>query len=184
MYGVIHSARASESKKLETLRQDPATTSEPSAADEASPEKDDFELDILPRLIGYQLKRAHVKVVNSFADHLNGLGLTPGQFAVLVLIGANPGSSQSTLARVVGSSRSLMVRTVDRLERNGLVSRERAPGDRRSHAIILTPSGSEMVVRLKQDVASHERRVTSGLDDEDRDKLLQLLRQLNRDGPA
>ena len=140
---------------------------------------DAIDRGILPELIGYQLRRAQVKVFNSFAEHLDRLGLTPGQFGVLVLIGANPGSSQSALARAVGSSRSLMVRTIDRLEANGMVARRRAPADRRSHAIVLTARGGRMVERLERDVAEHERRMTEPLSADERDTLLRLLRRLN-----
>ena len=135
--------------------------------------------DILPELLGYQLRRAMTRVYGSFGDHLRGLGLTQGQFGVLVLIGANPGLPQTALAQAVGSNRSLMVRNIDRLEAAQLVRREAAPKDRRSHAIVITQAGREMIDRLKADVRDHEDRVAGVLDPHEFDTLLALLAKLN-----
>lgn len=135
--------------------------------------------DILPELLGYQLRRAATRVYGSFGEHLRGLGLTQGQFGVLVLIGANPGLPQIALAQAVGSNRSLMVRTIDRLEAANLVRREAAPKDRRSHAIVVTPAGRAMIDRLKADVRAHEDRVAGVLDAAEFNILLGLLAKLN-----
>lgn len=135
--------------------------------------------DILPELLGYQLRRAMTRVYGSFGDHLRGLGLTQGQFGVLVLIGANPGLPQTALAQAVGSNRSLMVRNIDRLEAAQLVRREAAPKDRRSHAIVITQAGRAMIDRLKADVRDHEDRVAGVLDPQEFDTLLALLAKLN-----
>jgi DNA-binding MarR family transcriptional regulator len=135
--------------------------------------------DILPELVGYQLRRAEVKVYGSFRDHLREFGLTQGQFGVLVLICANPGLSQTALAAAVGSNRSLMVRTMDQLESAELVRREASPTDRRSHAIAITDAGRAMVERLKIDVRDHEERVAGVLDKAEFNILLKLLAKLN-----
>lgn len=135
--------------------------------------------DILPELLGYQLRRAATRVYGSFGEHLRDLGLTQGQFGVLVLIGANPGLPQTALAQAIGSNRSLMVRTLDRLEDAGLVRREASPTDRRSHAIVITDEGQAMIDRLKKDVREHEDRVVGGLNEEEFDTLIRLLAKLN-----
>ncbi len=135
--------------------------------------------DILPELLGYQLRRATTRVYGSFGDHLRGFGLTQGHFGVLILIGANPGLPQTALARAVGSNRSLMVRTIDRLEAADLVRREASPNDRRSHAIVITEAGRAMIDRLKTDVRRHEDRVAGVLNAEEFDSLLSLLAKLN-----
>ncbi len=135
--------------------------------------------DILPQLLGYQLRRALTRVYRSFGGHLRELGLTQGQFGVLVLIGANPGLPQTALAQAIGSNRSLMVRTIDRLEAADLVRREASPTDRRSHAIVITQAGRAMIDRLKTDVRDHEDRVASDLTQEEFDNLLRLLAKLN-----
>ena len=57
---------------------------------------------LLPGLVGYQLRLAQLAVFRDFEVSTVGLGLTPGRFGMLVLIEANPGVTQSGLARAVG----------------------------------------------------------------------------------
>ncbi len=138
-----------------------------------------LDRDILPDLLGYQLRRASRKVYGSFGDHLRRVGLTQGQFGVLVLIGANPGLTQTALAGALGSNRSLMVRTLDRLEKTGLVRRDPSPTDRRSHALVVTGDGMAMIARLKKDVVAHEENIAGGLTEQEFATLLSLLVRLN-----
>ena len=138
-----------------------------------------LDRDILPDLLGYQLRRASRKIYGSFGDHLRQFGLTQGQFGVLVLIGANPGLTQTALAGALGSNRSLMVRTLDLLEDSGLVRRDPSPTDRRSHAIMVTDDGKSMIARLKKDVVAHEEEVANRLTEKESATLLNLLVRLN-----
>ncbi len=62
---------------------------------------DRLDFDILPQLLGYQLRRAQLRMFTDFASAMAEVQITPGQFGVLVLIEANPGSSQSALARAI-----------------------------------------------------------------------------------
>ena len=139
----------------------------------------DVDLDILPELLGYQLRRAQVRVFNSFLKRLDELEVSPGEFGLLVLIGANPGLNQNALAKAIGSNRSLLVPMLDKLEARGLVVREKSAADRRSHAVVPSRAGQVLIARLKGVVRDHERQVTTSLSDEERQTLLRLLCRLN-----
>ncbi len=67
---------------------------------------DDIDLGVLPDLLGYQLRRAQLLVFQSFSKYLQARQVTPTQFAVLVLIGANPGLTQRVLSEAVGTDQS------------------------------------------------------------------------------
>lgn len=138
-----------------------------------------LDLDLLPELIGYQLKRAHDRVYRSFGERLARIELTQAQFGLLLLVGANPGATQSELADVIGSNRSFMVRMVDRLESLGLLERRRLRSDRRAHAIFLTAEGATTLTGLKRDVLRHEAEMTKALSERDACTLLSLLARLN-----
>lgn len=166
------------------LNDDSGPSSSPRQAAERDTRAGGVDFGLLPELLGYQIKRAQERVYGGFSARLRRLGLTPGQFAALVLVEANPGLTQTALAQALGSNRSLMVRTLDRLEDAGLVAREPSPRDRRSHAIIVTDQGRTQVARLKADVRAHEDRIAKALGREAFDTLLDLLARLNRAGPA
>ena len=136
-------------------------------------------LDILPDLLGYQLRRAQTLVYAGFTDELARHGLTHGQFGLLVVIGANPGLSQTGLANAFGSNRSVIVRMIDKLEDAGLVARKPQAGDRRSNAIVLTAPGEALLADLRDAVRAHEQRVAGHLSPQELRTLMALLVRLN-----
>lgn len=144
-----------------------------------APAVEAVDYDILPELVGYHLRRAQGVVFDDFARTMAAQRIAPGQFGVLVLIGANPGLSQSALARAVGVERSTMVGVIDRLQARGLVERRRSAADRRSYALGLSAAGRRLLTRLKPMVRRHERRVTKRLDDAEKATLIGLLRRLH-----
>lgn len=139
------------------------------------------DFDCLPGLIGYQLRRAQVRVFNDFLETMAEERVTPGQFGVLAVIGANPGLSQSALARAVGIERSTIVAVIDKLEERGLARRKASPVDRRSHALVLTHEGGAMLSRLKGLVAGHEKRIAEDLSAKEKALALDLLGRLAGD---
>ena len=130
---------------------------------------------LLTGLVGFHLRQAQIAVFRDFVESMRPLDMTPGLFAVLVLVEANPDLTQSDLARAVHLDRSTMVSVLDNLERRGLVARHAAAHDRRSNALRLTTTGGALLRRLKQRVARHEKRLARGLDEHERATLVALL---------
>ncbi len=135
----------------------------------------------LPDLIGYQLRRAQVRVFNDFSRHMTDMDLTPGQFGVLVLINANAGLNQSELGHAMGVDRSTVVSVIDRLERLGLAERRPAPNDRRSYALYLTEQGKTVLTAARRRIRKHEENIARHLSAEERASLLDLLKRLAGD---
>ena len=141
----------------------------------------DISLGLLPSLLGYALRRAQVAVFQNFTDVVGASELTPGQFGVLVVIDANPGLSQTQLGNALGIDRSTVVAVIDRLESRGLVARQPAPNDRRSHALHLSDSGKATLRRLTERVRAHERQIARDLSADDQARLVELLRRVARE---
>jgi len=139
---------------------------------------DRLDHGILPALIGYQLRLAQLAVFRDFEHTVGELGVSPGRVGVLVLVSCNPGITQSRLAEAVGLDRSTLVPVLDDLERRSLVERRRGE-DRRTNGLWLTPSGKQMLGRVKRRVLAHERRMFSGMSDRERDQLVELLAKLH-----
>ena len=139
---------------------------------------DGVDYDILPSLLGYHLRRAQIAVFNDFVKTVAAMQITPGQFGVIVLIGSNPGLTQSALARAVGIERSTMVAVIDALESRGLVARRPSPSDRRSNALVLSDAGKELVDRLKPIVQTHDARVVGALSEAEKEQLIDLLSRI------
>lgn len=137
-----------------------------------------LSFDILPDLIGFQLRMAQIAIFKDFGAALGEFDITPGLFGVLVLIDANPDLKQSDLARAAQLDRSTVVTVIDNLERRELVERRASPTDRRSNALRLTPGGRTLLRKLKQRVAAHEKRLTAQFADNERQDLVRLLQKI------
>jgi len=131
----------------------------------------------LPGLLGYRLRVAQQALFRDFAYHV--VGVSPGRVGMLVLIEANPGVTQSELAREMGLDRSTMVGLVDGLEEAALVERRRGD-DRRTNALWLTRAGRVLLGRVKRRIAIHEKRVAAQLTQAERSQLIALLAKLSR----
>jgi len=130
---------------------------------------------VLPRLLGYRLRRAQQAVFRDFASSV--AQVSPGRAGMLLLIEANPGVTQGSLAHAVGLERSTMVGVIDSLENAGLIERRRGE-DRRTNGLWLTRTGRGFVARLRRRIELHERRVAAHLSAAERDALLALLEKL------
>jgi DNA-binding MarR family transcriptional regulator len=102
-------------------------------------------------------------------------GLPTGSLTVLALIAANPGSSQSALAKRAGLNKSALVGIVDQLEARGLAARDRSTSDRRRNQITVTPAGEAAMQALFVAVAAEESLVRDALGSADLEVLLGLL---------
>jgi len=138
----------------------------------------DIDLDILPSLIGYQLRLAQIAIFRDFAATFGDVDVTPGLFGVLVIIASNPGMTQNALARAAHLDRSTVVTVIDNLEKRNLVERRAAIPDRRANALMLTASGTRLLKRLKALVAEHEARLRCNLSTKDQATLVGLLQRI------
>lgn len=141
---------------------------------------DDLKLDLLPGLIGYQVRLTQLAVFSDFAADLKEFDISPGRFGVLVLISANPGLTQSRLAAATQLDRSTMVAVIDYLEGRCLVERRASPTDRRSNALVLTPAGEDLLKQLKRRIKSHEARITAAMTPREREVFVDLLTRVRK----
>lgn len=137
-----------------------------------------LDYDVLDELVGYSLRRAQVALFMSFHEATRGMQLTPPRFTALVIIGANPGITQSALGEVLGIARSGAMLLADWMAARGLVERRRRPDDGRSWGLHLTRDGERFVARMKRRVSDGDARRAAVLSARERRELLRLLGKL------
>lgn len=137
-----------------------------------------LDYDVLDDLLGYSLRRAQVAMFLSFHEATRGQPITPPRFTALVLIGANPGLSQSTLGSVLGIARSGAMALADWMVERKLVERRRRPNDGRAWGLHLTAHGERLVQRMRRRVVEEDRHRTAVLSGRERNELLRLLGKL------
>ena len=94
--------------------------------------------------LGYLVNRVARSIAHQLAEEIRPAGVAIGQWAVLMFLWARDGMSQADLSRVVAVEPPTMVRTIDRMVRDGLVTRIADPSDGRVSRIHLTDRGRSL----------------------------------------
>jgi DNA-binding MarR family transcriptional regulator len=94
--------------------------------------------------LGYLVNRAARVMAAELAERLRRADIGIGQWAVLLPLWASDGMTQAELARLIAIEPPTMVRTIDRMVRDGLATRASDPGDARLSRIWLTDRGRQL----------------------------------------
>lgn len=127
-------------------------------------------------MLGFQLRRTSVAVMSALASELDPLGLNPSEASLIMLIGANPGCTQSAIGRAQRAKPANLVPLINQLSAMGAL--ERASGRGRAIALSLTEKGRDLHLRAKAVFERHEARITRGLPADGRADMIALLRQV------
>lgn len=128
--------------------------------------------------IGFQLRMAQAASFQAFARAAKGIDLRPGRFALLTLVGANPGIGQTALSRANGRDKSTLTPMIDDLVRGDLLRRERADEDRRAYRLFLTKSGEKELAALTACAKQHEARLDEIIGTRNRAAFSRVLRRI------
>lgn len=107
--------------------------------------------------------------------------ITSAQYSILAVLDRTGESSQRELCDEVDLDRSTVADLVRRMERSGLISRQRAAGDARRNVVTLTEHGAAERERLAPLVVEVQRELTGHMDPAESDALFRgLWRMLER----
>jgi DNA-binding MarR family transcriptional regulator len=139
---------------------------------------DDIDFGPLGQWIGFNLRMAQDASFQAFSRLSQEIGVRPGRFATLTLIGKNPGISQTALSRANSRDKSTLTPLIADLVRRGLIRRTRTRGDRRSYRLSLTQAGEQVLAQLTACAREHERRLDAVIGARERAQFLRTLRKL------
>jgi MarR family transcriptional regulator, transcriptional regulator for hemolysin len=128
--------------------------------------------------IGLHLARTARAVSQAFERAMAEAGGSASAWQVLLLVRSGQWGAQSRMAEAMGVTAATLTHHLNGLERQGLVRRWRAPGDRRSQRVELTPEGEAMFDRLRGVAVAHDARLRSALSEEELAQLAELLDRL------
>jgi DNA-binding MarR family transcriptional regulator len=132
----------------------------------------------LAEWIGFNLRMAQDASFQSFSRRSKEIGVRPGRFATLTLIGRNPGITQTALSRANSRDKSTLTPLLADLVRRGLIRRTRAPNDQRTYRLSLTAAGSRLLDQLTACAREHERELDAVIGARERAQFLRTLRRL------
>jgi DNA-binding MarR family transcriptional regulator len=142
------------------------------------PRPAEISLGILEHYIGFHLRLAQNASFKAFKRLTGESDLRPGWFAVMMLIHANPGITPMALSRASGRDKSTLTPVLRDLESRAYVERCPVPHDKRSHALVLTATGEEMLAKLAEHAAEHDRRIDEIVGCPRKAELLAVLRRI------
>jgi DNA-binding MarR family transcriptional regulator len=137
-----------------------------------------IDMDILPELLGYNVRCAQLSLQRSFVRTMGAADIGAGVFGLLVLAGANPGIAQIQIATHLNVDKASVVSMVDRLEETGWLVRRRALDDRRRYGLFLTGEGTRQLKLLKSQMQDREHALGALFSDEERRTLIGLLQRM------
>lgn len=153
-------------------------------ADIATIETDDAGAPLAPGLtenfLGPRVRVLWNLLSARMLEALEPFGLKTGAFSTLALIAANPGCSQTALARALGMDKSAVVPIIDDLEQRGLARRVRSSEDRRRHALEVTDAAQAMMDRMTAAVSAVGRPIRQAMTPEEYQQMLSLLERSYR----
>jgi len=127
--------------------------------------------DSTPQLVNVAARLFSRALQVRFAQY----GVSAGQWPLLLYLWDQDGLSQKQLSRRVQIEEPTTTRTLDRMERDGLVRRVRDESDRRRINVFLTEHGQQLREELVPYAQEVNALATHGLSDQDKAKINSLL---------
>ena len=134
--------------------------------------------------IGLQLARTAKVVSRAVDEALGEVGGTLPTWLILVSLKGQQHGAQRQIAAAVGVEGPTLTHHLNRLEREGLVQRTRDPDNRRVHLVTLTKAGEAAFFRMAAAMQAFDRRLRTGLTEQQLGLLEQAFSQLRVNAQA
>jgi DNA-binding MarR family transcriptional regulator len=140
-----------------------------------------FETTLLVRdsCLCLHVQRAARALARRFDDAFRPLGITNGQFSLLMSLNRPEPPAMAAVAALLAMDRTTLTAALKPLHRRGLVNIASDPTDRRARLLTLTPKGRRLLARAVPIWKSTHLAVERVLGDGEPDRLRRDLRALS-----
>ncbi|MFZ5646570.1 MAG: MarR family winged helix-turn-helix transcriptional regulator [Bacillota bacterium] len=116
------------------------------------------------------------------AMHFARFGLSRAKFEALIQLrmAGDGGLTQSDLGKKMMVSRANITGLIERMEREGLVTRKSDPSDKRAFRVLLTDRSAVLMEAFLPVHGDYVHRTMSGLSAEEKETLISLLEKLKK----
>lgn len=125
------------------------------------------------------IKKSSRLLIKKANELLKPHGLTDAYTYFLMALYQQDGLTQSEMHKQIGIEQPTAVRTLDRMERDGLITRIRSLTDRRAIEIRLTEKGQVYQKIIEQCADELNQLALKGFKDEEKSAIKHLLKKLN-----
>ena len=134
-----------------------------------------FKLD---RHIFYLFGQIYGRRDRQLAKSLRAFRLSVPQWRVMAALVDLGSCTINRLSELTVVDRTTLSRTLDRMERNGLVARKRVEADKRSYEMRLTAGGRAMFRRIWPVMSYHNARAIAGVSPKELAQLKQIIAKM------
>src|SRR4030088_2120185 len=117
--------------------------------------------------IGLALTRSTKDISAAFNEALAQAGGSLPIWIVLISLKTQRLRNQRELARAIGIQGATLTHHLNAMETDGVITRRRAPDNRRIHLVELTDAGETLFPRLRTAAVAFDQRLRSGITDEE-----------------
>jgi MarR family transcriptional regulator, organic hydroperoxide resistance regulator len=133
--------------------------------------------DRLPKSLPFLMARIVAKLMDQCQDFLE-MGLSVPEARVLIVVLENPGIRVGRLAEMTTIELSTLSHMLGRLERDGLISRERLEPDSRTVTVGLTSRGRSLAVKCDAAAMRHEAMLLKNLSARETKLIRMMIRKI------
>lgn len=131
--------------------------------------------------VGYLLGRAKSMLSHSIEQEVSGLDITHAQASCLMMLARGAASTVTDLGRELNTDVGSVTRLLNRMEKRGLIVRQRRDDDRRVVDLSLTEEGHALVSRLPEAFSNVLRQHFRNFSAEEIDILRRMLQRVIAD---
>ncbi|OIQ49888.1 Organic hydroperoxide resistance transcriptional regulator [Pseudodesulfovibrio hydrargyri] len=136
----------------------------------------DFKTDYLFFADMARFNRLYAK---GLSKRLSSYGVRPGYLEILFRLWEQDGITQKSLHKGIDVEQATLSNTLKRMERDGLLLRQRNPKDRRQSLIVLTDTGAGLRKLVQTAIDDLQSAVNARLSVTDRRYFRRILKQMN-----
>ncbi len=142
------------------------------------PAVETVDTSYLETLMGYNARRAALRIIESFLKRMAAYELRPVDFSVLSLITYNPGITSRQLCGALNLLPPNLVGKISAMEKRALVERRPHPQDGRALGLYLTDAGAKLMRDAERTATELDVEATSRLSATEKKTLMRLLQKL------
>ncbi|MCR4429930.1 MAG: MarR family transcriptional regulator [Tepidanaerobacteraceae bacterium] len=132
----------------------------------------------LETCVAFVTNKASKMMADAFNKRLIELGITRVQWIALYYLGKYEGISQKDLAKKMNIKCSTVARLLDRMEKEGSVTRRSDPQDRRIIRLKLTEKGKELREKFLPECEKMSELFASGITDDEIETFTRVLKKM------
>jgi MarR family transcriptional regulator, transcriptional regulator for hemolysin len=136
--------------------------------------------DLARGAIGFKVSVIARQLRSDFDQGTKLRGLTRAKWTLIAAVASNPGATQRVIAQALELREITAGRLIDRLCEEGYLRRTENPRDRRAYRVHLAAGAQPILDKLDEVAKLHEAAIFAGFDNEDLEKLDELLEAIAR----